>query len=45
MTMNDLILYSTGDGEAQFTLRQINGQVWLTQLQMAYLYQTEKRAP
>lgn len=43
MTLNDLILYRTDDGLTQFTLREINGQVWLTQLQMADLYQTSKQ--
>lgn len=43
MTINDLILYSTEDGLAQFTLREINGQVWLTQLELAELYQSSKQ--
>jgi len=40
---NDLILYTTDDGEAQFTLHGLGGQVWLTQLEMAELYQTSKQ--
>ena len=40
MTISDLILYSTEDGLAQFTLREMNGQVWLTQLELAELYQS-----
>lgn len=43
MADSDLILYSTEDGLAQFTLREINGQVWLTQLEIANLYQTSKQ--
>lgn len=43
MQGNDLILYSTEDGLAQFTLREMEGQVWLTQLEMAELYQTSKQ--
>lgn len=43
MTINDLILYSTEDGLAQFTLREMNGQVWLTQLELAELYQSSKQ--
>lgn len=33
MANSDLILYSTEDGLAQFTLREMEGQVWLTQLE------------
>lgn len=40
---NDLILYTTDDGESQFLLRELGGQVWLTQLEMAELYQTSKQ--
>lgn len=43
MANSDLILYSTEDGLAQFTLREMEGQVWLTQLEMAELYQTSKQ--
>ena len=43
MNSTDLILYSTEDGLAQFTLREMNGQVWLTQLEIAELYQTSKQ--
>lgn len=43
MTDIDLILYSTEDGMAQFTLREMNGQVWLTQLELAELYQSSKQ--
>jgi hypothetical protein len=43
MTGSDLILYSTEDGLAQFALRQMEGQAWMTQLEMAELYQTSKQ--
>jgi hypothetical protein len=42
MANSDLILYSTEDGLAQVTLREMESQVWLTQLEMAELYQTSK---
>ncbi len=40
---NTLILYTTDDGESQVVLRELGGQVWLTQLEMAELYQTSKQ--
>lgn len=40
---NDLILYTTDEGESQLVLRELGGQVWLTQLEMAELYQTSKQ--
>jgi hypothetical protein len=40
---NDLILYSTDDGKSQFMLRTLDGNVWLTQLEIAQLYQTSKQ--
>lgn len=40
---NDLILYTTDDGQSQLILRELGGQVWLTQLEMAELYQTSKQ--
>jgi len=43
MASGDLILYSTDDGLAKFTLREMDGQVWLMQLEMAELYQTTKQ--
>lgn len=43
MSDNDLILYSTEDGEAQFSLRELGGQAWLTQLEIAELYQSSKQ--
>lgn len=43
MANSDLTLYSTEDGLVQFTLREMEGQVWMTQLEMAELYQTSKQ--
>ena len=43
MTDNNLILYTTEDGESQLVLRELGGQVWLTQLEMAELYQSSKQ--
>lgn len=40
---SDLILYTTDDGQSQLVLRELGGQVWLTQLEMAELYQTSKQ--
>ncbi|EGZ43892.1 virulence RhuM family protein [Neisseria wadsworthii] len=40
MTDNTLILYTTSDGLSQFVLRELGGQLWLTQAEMAELYQT-----
>jgi len=36
----EIILYTTEDGRVQVSLRQIDGSVWLTQLQLAELFQT-----
>lgn len=43
MTNSDLILYSTEDGLAHFVLHEMGGQAWLTQLELADLYQTTKQ--
>ena len=43
MSDNDLILYTTEDGKAQFVMRKFGGQIWLTQLEIAELYQTTKQ--
>ena len=43
MVENDLILYTTDDGQSQLVLRELGGQVWLSQQQMAELYQTTKQ--
>ena len=41
--MNGLILYTTEDGRSQIKLRADLGTVWLTQLEMAGLFQTTKQ--
>jgi len=43
MADNTLILYTTPDGQAQFVLRELGGQLWLTQAEIAGLYQTSKQ--
>lgn len=43
MADNNVILYTTEDGLAQFTLRELGQQLWLTQLEIAELYQTSKQ--
>ncbi|NRB42205.1 MAG: virulence RhuM family protein [Pseudomonadales bacterium] len=43
MPDNDLVLYTTEDGKARFVLREQGGQIWLTQLEIAELYQTSKQ--
>lgn len=40
---SDLLLYTTDDGETRLALRELGGQLWLTQLEMAGLYQTSKQ--
>ena len=41
--MNELILYTTEDGRSQIKLLAVLGTVWLTQLEMAELFQTTKQ--
>ena len=41
--MNDLILYSTEDGRSQIRLRAQEQTVWLTQLEMAELFDATKQ--
>jgi hypothetical protein len=41
--MNNLILYITDDGRSQIQLRADLGTVWLTQLEMAELFDATKR--
>lgn len=41
--MSDLILYTTEDGKSRIQLRADLGTVWLTQLEMAELFQTTKQ--
>lgn len=38
-----IILYIASDGTAQFALQEFGGQLWLTQADMAELYQTTKQ--
>ena len=41
--MNDLILYTTDDGRSQIKLRALENTVWLTQLEMADLFDATKQ--
>lgn len=41
--MSDLILYTSDDGETRINLRTAAGSVWLTQLEIAELFQTTKQ--
>ncbi len=41
--MNDLILYTTDDGRSQIKLRALENTVWLTQLEMAELFDATKQ--
>jgi hypothetical protein len=41
--MSDLILYTTEDGKSQIQLRADLGKVWLTQLEMAELFDATKQ--
>ncbi len=43
MSRAELVLYATEDGAAQFFLRSQDGSVWLTQLELASLFQTSKQ--
>ena len=43
MSEGELILYTTEDGAAQIQLRAIDGAVWLTQSEIAELFQTTKQ--
>lgn len=43
MSRADLVLYATEDGTAHFFLRAGEGSVWLTQLELASLFQTTKQ--
>ena len=44
MSAGELILYTTEDGVTQIQLRVIDGTVWLTQAEMAELFQTSPQA-
>lgn len=39
---NDVILYSIDDGKSAIELHLDNGMVWLTQQELAELFQTSK---
>lgn len=41
--MSDVILYTTDDGKTQIDLRLQDGTVWLSQLQIAELFQATKQ--
>ena len=41
--MNDLILYTTEDGRSQIKLRTDSQTVWLSQLEMAELFDATKQ--
>lgn len=43
MSEGEIILYSTEDGQAEIQLRAVDGTVWLTQAQMADLFDTSKQ--
>ncbi|QPB43495.1 virulence RhuM family protein [Rodentibacter haemolyticus] len=43
MAENNIIIYTTEDGLSQFTLRELGSQLWLSQLEIAELYQTTKQ--
>lgn len=40
MSKGELVLYTTEDGSARFFLREHEGTVWLTQMELADLFQT-----
>ena len=39
-TQGELVLYETEDGSAKFFLRAKEGSVWLTQIELAKLFET-----
>lgn len=41
--MSDVIIYTTEDGTTNIVLRLDNGTVWLSQLQIAELFQITKQ--
>lgn len=43
MHNNDIIIYTTEDGLSEFTLRELDGELWLTQKEIAELYQTANK--
>ena len=44
MSEGELILYTTEDGEAEIQLHALDGTVWLTQAEMAVLFQTSSQS-
>jgi hypothetical protein len=44
MSAGEIILYATEDGQATIQLRAVDGMVWLTQAQMADLFDTSPQA-
>jgi len=44
MSNGELILYTSEDGAARIQMRAVEGSVWLTQAQMAELFQTSPQA-
>ncbi|XHR27487.1 MAG: hypothetical protein ACFUZC_16270 [Chthoniobacteraceae bacterium] len=42
-TGSEIILYTTEDGRASVQLRAEDGTIWLTQLEIAELFQTSKQ--
>ncbi|NBC31798.1 MAG: hypothetical protein GVY13_03890 [Alphaproteobacteria bacterium] len=44
MTNGELILYQTDDGRAEIQLRAMDGSVWLTQAEIAALFDTSPQA-
>lgn len=42
LVANDIILYNTEDGQTKIELHLLNGTVWLSQLEIAELFQTTK---
>ena len=43
MTESELILYRTDDGQVQIQLKTMDGSVWLSQLEIAQLFDTTKQ--
>ncbi len=43
MATGEIILYATDDGQATIQLRSVDGTIWLTQAQMAELFDTTKQ--
>ncbi len=40
---NEIIIYNTEDGKAKINLQRENGTVWLSQAEIAELFQTTKQ--